>query len=240
MKVFERHATLAGSQIINYRISPDEKWLVVIGISANPAAGQPGQNGFKVKGSMQLYSLERGVSQAIEGHAAAFASIRQEGASQPSKVFAFAVRQANGAKVCLLKRPAMSRRQVELIFQLHIVEIGHQAPNPPFTKKAVDIFFPPEAVNDFPVAMQVSSKHGIIYLVTKFGFIHLYEIETGTCIYMNRISGETIFTTAELEDAHGIIGVNKKGQVLSVSVDEQTIVPYIQRELHEYLLCSKP
>lgn len=28
--------------------------------------------------------------------------------------------------------------------------------NTPFTKKAVDVFFPPEAQNDFPVAMQVS------------------------------------------------------------------------------------
>jgi clathrin heavy chain len=78
--------------------------------------------------------------------------------------------------------------------------------------------------------MQVSQKHGIVYLVTKFGFIHLYELETGACIYMNRISGETIFTTAEYELLSGIIGVNRKGQVLSVSVDEDTIVPYIQRE----------
>jgi clathrin heavy chain len=73
--------------------------LVVVGISANPQAGQPGQNGFKVKGSMQLYSVERGVSQPIEGHAAAFATIKQEGATVASKVFAFAARQANGAKV---------------------------------------------------------------------------------------------------------------------------------------------
>jgi len=27
--------------------------------------------------------------------------------------------------------------------------------NQPFAKKAVDVFFPPEAQNDFPVAMQV-------------------------------------------------------------------------------------
>jgi clathrin heavy chain len=30
------------------------------------------------------------------------------------------------------------------------------AGNQPFPKKAVDVFFPPEAQNDFPVAMQVS------------------------------------------------------------------------------------
>lgn len=35
------------------------------------------------------------------------------------------------------------------------------------------------------------------------------------CIYMNRISAETIFVTAPHEATSGIIGVNKKGQVRS-------------------------
>jgi hypothetical protein len=61
--------------------------------------------------------------------------------------------------------------------------------------------------------MQVSEKFDVIYLITKFGYIHLYDIETGTCIYMNRISGETIFVTAVHEPSSGIIGVNRKGQV---------------------------
>ena len=80
--------------------------------------------------------------------------------------------------------------------------------------------------------MQVSKKHGIIYLVTKYGFIHLYDLESGACVYMNRISGETMFVTAEHEATNGIIGVNKKGQVLSVNVDEQTIIPYILNTLN--------
>jgi clathrin heavy chain len=111
--------------------------------------------------------------------------------------------------------------------KLHIVEIDHQASDPVFTKKQIDVFFPPEATNDFPVAMQVSKRHGIVYLVTKYGFIHLYDLESGACLYINRISGETIFVTAEHEASHGLIGVNKKGQVLSVDVDEQTIIPYL-------------
>ena len=56
---------------------------------------------------------------------------------------------------------------------------------------------------------------------------------------MNRISGETIFVTAEHEVANGVIGVNKKGQVLSVSVDEQTIVPYILSTLNNTELAFK-
>lgn len=215
-KIFERHPTLVGAQIINYRASADEKWLVLVGISGNTA----NPSAFKIKGAMQLYSRERNVSQPIEGHAAAFAEVKLAGNQHPTKLFSFSVRTGTGAK-------------------LHIVEIDHQAPDQPFTKKQIDVYFPPEATNDFPVAMQVSKKHGIVYLVTKYGFIHLYDLESGACIYMNRISGETIFVTAEHEASHGILGVNKKGQVLSVDVDEQTIIPYILTTLNNTDLAFK-
>lgn len=46
----------------------------------------------------------------------------------------------------------------------------------------------------------------MIYLITKYGYIHMYDIETGTCIYMNRISSDTIFVTAPHEATGGIIG----------------------------------
>ncbi|KAJ9249588.1 hypothetical protein DTO207G8_6562 [Paecilomyces variotii] len=199
VKIFERLPNLNGCQIINYRVNDDEKWMVVVGIS---------QQQGRVVGSMQLFSRERGISQFIEGHAAAFATINVEGSPLPHKLFTFAVRTPTGAK-------------------LQIAEIDHQEPNPRFQKKAVEVFFPTEAVNDFPVAMQVSRKYDIVYLVTKYGFIHLYDLETGTCIFMNRISSETIFTTAPDSDSAGLVGVNRKGQVLSVSVDENTIIPYL-------------
>ncbi|CAI9724433.1 clathrin heavy chain 1 isoform X2 [Octopus vulgaris] len=162
---------------------------------------------------MQLYSMERKVSQPIEGHAAAFAQFKMDGNQALSTLFCFAVRGAQGGK-------------------LHIIEVG-QPPqgNSPFTKKAVDVFFPPEAQNDFPVAMQTSNKHNVIFLITKYGYIHLYDIETATCIYMNRISGDTIFVTAPHEPTNGIIGVNRKGQVLSVSIEEDNVVQYITTTL---------
>ncbi|XP_014667188.1 PREDICTED: clathrin heavy chain 1-like isoform X2 [Priapulus caudatus] len=204
VKMFDRHSSLAGCQIINYRTDSKQQWLLVIGISAQ-------QN--RVQGAMQLYSVERKVSQPIEGHAAAFAQFKMEGNAQESTLFTFAVRGAAGGK-------------------LHIIEVG-SAPtgNTPFQKKTVDVFFPPEAQNDFPVAMQVSQKYDVIFLVTKYGYIHLYDLELGTCIYTNRISGETIFVTAPHDATSGIIGVNRKGQVLSVSVDEDTIVPYVTNVL---------
>ncbi|KAG0326315.1 hypothetical protein BGZ99_009753 [Dissophora globulifera] len=210
-KVFDRHASLSGNQIINYRVNSDEKWMLLVGISSQ---------GGRVVGAMQLYSKDRGVSQPIEGHAAAFADLKLDGGNSPTKLFAFAVRSATGAK-------------------LHIVEVDHKEGNPAYPKKAVDVYFPPEASGDFPVSMQISQKYGVIFLVTKFGFIHLYDLETGTCIYMNRISGETIFVTAEHEATSGVIGVNRKGQVLSVSVDENNLVPYIVQTLGNSELALK-
>lgn len=94
-KIFDRHPTLSGCQIINYRVTDDEKWMVLIGISGNST----NPSAFKVKGSMQLYSKERAVSQPIEGHAAAFATLKIDGNPNPTKLFTFAVRTATGAKV---------------------------------------------------------------------------------------------------------------------------------------------
>lgn len=173
--------------------------MVVVGISSQ---------GGRVVGAMQLYSKDRGISQAIEGHAAGFGSLRLEGAPQDTKLFSFAVRSATGAK-------------------LHIVEVDHPESNPVFPKKAVDIFFPPEATNDFPVALQISQKYGVIFMVTKYGFIHLYDLESGSSIYMNRISSETIFTSCADNDSSGLVGINRKGQVLFVTVDDTTIIPYL-------------
>ncbi|KAL9112388.1 MAG: hypothetical protein Q9227_003230 [Pyrenula ochraceoflavens] len=199
VKMFDRNPNLSGCQIINYRVNDDEKWMVVVGIS---------QQQGRVQGAMQLYSRDRGISQNIEGHAAAFGNLKVDGQPAEYKLFSFAVRTPTAAK-------------------LHIVEIDPDQANQRYQKKAVDLYFPAEATNDFPVAMQISKRYAVIYMVTKYGFIHLYDLETGTCIFVNRISSETIFVTAPDSESQGIVGINRKGQVLSVNIDENTVIPYL-------------
>jgi len=215
-KMFDRHASLNDTQVINYKTNADEKWCVLIGIKS-----EAGTN--RIVGAMQLFSVEKNVSQPIEGHAAAFAQFTTDGATTPSTLFTFAVKGAQGSK-------------------LHVIEVapGQRAPGAaPFQKKQADVYFPPEAANDFPVAMQVSAKHGVIFMVTKFGYCHVHDLESGTMIYMNRISSETIFVTADHASTGGLIGVNRKGQVLSVSLNEQTVVPYIVSQLKNFQLALR-
>ena len=53
----------------------------------------------RVVGAMQLYSVDRKVSQPIEGHAAAFGEFKVEGNTTASTLFCFAVRSQAGGKV---------------------------------------------------------------------------------------------------------------------------------------------
>ncbi|EEB07199.1 clathrin heavy chain Chc1 [Schizosaccharomyces japonicus yFS275] len=209
-KVFDRHSSLNGSQIISYKSNYNEKWFTLIGIS-------PRDN--RIVGNMQLFSQDRQVSQPLECHASAFGVIRPEGYANDVQVLAFANRIPNGAK-------------------LSVVEIDRKPGQPAFTTKTVDVFFPPEAVNDFPVGMQVGPRYGVVYVITKYGFIHVYDLEEAKCIFMNRISGEGVFVTAPDEETDGVIAVNRKGQVFSVSVNPDTVIPYIISKLNDPTLAS--
>mmetsp|Transcript_13917 Transcript_13917/g.39575 ORF Transcript_13917/g.39575 Transcript_13917/m.39575 type:complete len:1722 (+) Transcript_13917:173-5338(+) len=205
-KQFARHTNLTGCQIINYRVSKDQKWCVLIGISQ--------REGGRIGGSIQLYSAEAKKDQFIEGHAAAFATYQVEGADAPSTLICLASRTASASK-------------------LLVTEVGKPER---FQRKATDIYYPPDTQGDFPVAMQVSDKYKIVYMVTKLGYLHVFDLPSATTIYMNRISTDTIFVTAPHDATSGIMGVNRRGQVLSVTVDEENIIPYITNTLKNFRL----
>lgn len=206
-KVFERHASLASSQIISYKASPDLKWLALVGIY---------QKDNKVAGAMQLHSVEKNVSQALEAHAAAFGTTKVDG--KDSTLLAFTKRTATESK-------------------LYIIEVPPE--NSKYPKKAVELFFPPEADADFPVAMHITDKYNIVFVVTKFGFLHLFDLDTGTLIYRNRISSDTIFVTTGHKQTGGLMGIDRKGRVLLVAIDDNNIVPYITNSLSNYELAIK-
>ena len=79
----------------------------------------------------------------------------------------------------------------------------------------------------------MGEKYQIVYLVTKHGYVHLYDIESAKCLYTRRVSDETIFVTAPTKVQHGFMGINRKGQVVSIGVNEQTLVPYITSHLKD-------
>lgn len=213
-KVFDRHASLASAQIINYRADPSEEWLVLVGIS-NAGEG-------RVAGNMQLYSTAKKISQAIEGHAACFATMNLDG--YPTTLFTFASKTAAG------------------VSRLHIIEVNADkkpAGAPRFGKKMEDIYYPPEMTGDFPIALQASSKYSIAYLITKMGYVHLYDLESGGALYMNRVSDTTMFVTAPQTSTGGVMGISRAGKVLAVNVVPEAIVPYVMNKLSDVELATR-
>ncbi|GBG80598.1 hypothetical protein CBR_g31057 [Chara braunii] len=211
VKVFERHASLNGNQIINYRIDPTEKWCVLIGI----APGSP-ERPQLVKGNLQLYSVDQQRSQPLQAHAAVFAPFKSPASEVPSVLIAFATKTIDGG---------------QLTSKLHVIELGAQPGKGTFQKKQADLFFPPDFADDFPVAMQVSQKYSLIYVVTKLGLLFVYDLETATAVYRNRISPDPIFLTTDAPQVGGFYAVNRRGQVLLATVNEQTIIPFVSSQL---------
>ncbi|TQD83381.1 hypothetical protein C1H46_031091 [Malus baccata] len=211
-QVFERTANLANNQIINYRCDPSEKWLVLIGIA--PGAPERPQ---LVKGNLQLFSVDQQRSQALEAHAASFAQYKVPGNENPSTLISFATKTLNAGQITS---------------KLHVIELGAQPGKPSFTKKQADLFFPPDFNDDFPVAMQMSHKYSLIYVITKLGLLFVYDLETASAVYRNRISPDPIFLTTEASSVGGFYAVNRRGQVLLATINEQTIVPFVSGQLN--------
>lgn len=200
-KLTDKHSSLQSCQMINLVANKSLTWFAATGIA---------QEDGRIVGHIQLYSKKRNISQAIEGHVCRFAQLKLEGSSVETQIFVCGNRTATGG-------------------QMHLIEIDHAEGAPEFHKKTVDIFFPADATNDFPVSCQVSEKYGIVYLLTKYGFIHLYELESGANLFVNRISADPIFTVAPHKE--GVVAINRSGQVLAVEVATDKIVPYILTKL---------
>jgi hypothetical protein len=76
-------------------------------------------------------------------------------------------------------------------------------------KRNAELFFPAEFADDFPVSLQISERFGLVYVVTKLGLLFVYDLETATAVYRNRISPDPIFLAAPSDSTGGIFAINR-------------------------------
>jgi clathrin heavy chain len=239
VKKFDRHPTLAQSQIINYKASADGKWCLLNGI----AGGADG-----ITGQLQLYSVERNVSQPVPAHAGTFATIEADQAD----LFAFADKAGAGGsvRVCAACLHALSRAQlpafivgspVVLSAQIKVSKIGGAGDAMAPVQAAYQ--YPQQAAaaaaTDFPVAMTASTKYDVLFMLTKMGFIFVVDTKTGATIFSNQVSAQPVFIAAAHECTGGIAFVNQGGQVLSVTLDEDNVIEYIATRLRNIEVAAR-
>lgn len=60
---------------------------------------------------------------------------------------------------------------------------------------------------------QVSPDIGLLFLITKYGYLYLCDLESCACLCSTRISTSIIFSSTLNSTTHGILGVTRSGQV---------------------------
>ena len=68
-------------------------------------------------------------------------------------------------------------------------------------------------------------------MITKLGLLFVYDLETAAAVYRNRISPDPIFLTAEASSVGGFYAINRRGQVLLATVNEQTIISFVSGQV---------
>lgn len=186
----------------------NEKWCSLFGIST-PDGGKT------ILGHIQLFLIEGAKQQLLEGHCSCFGEAPIHADDYNSSLFCF-----------------FERKSTDPTPRIHITEIGAPPPGASKFKKQADFPIDPSLPADFPVYMQVSSRYGLLYAVTKFGFLYAYELSSASPLFRVRISEQAIFVGAKNSKTDGIIAINKGGAVITSDIDPSAYIPHILRSTH--------
>lgn len=92
------------------------------------------------------------------------------------------------------------------------MEIGNPSPaTAPKFKRSVEIQMPPDVQNDFPVLMQAVERFGVVFVVTKFSYLYIYEISNSVLLYRQKLTDSLIFVSTKSLSETGMVCVSKAG-----------------------------
>ena len=169
-------------------------------------------------GALQLYSSERGASQALNAPVGCFACITPEGRSDPANLFAFVlVKDGEGPK-------------------LNIIEVGRAKDAPGAAFRLSDITLPAaaDAAGDFPTAMQASNSQGLLYIFTRMGYVFVFDIQSGAAVFRAKAADAPIFAAAPHEGSGGVLALTAKtGTLLLTTLDNSNVVNYVSNTLRK-------
>jgi clathrin heavy chain len=77
--------------------------------------------------------------------------------------------------------------------------------------KSSELVLAPEAQGDFPILMQCSERFGILFIITKMGYLFIYEIMNAVLLFRQRITDSLIFVSTKNPTSDGVICINKAG-----------------------------
>lgn len=87
--------------------------------------------------------------------------------------------------------------------------------------------------DDFAVSMVADNKHGVLFILTKNGYLLLYEIQEKRRIFARRVSQQSLFSAVTHDETGGIVTIDQNGRVMLFHIDEENLLSYIADSLHD-------
>ncbi|KAK3084072.1 hypothetical protein FSP39_007725 [Pinctada imbricata] len=189
------------SEIISYKADPSLKWLALTGLTPEVTyvilyfynAMED-----RITGITQLYNVDEDITQCIGAHTVCFSEYHYADNPMPSTV------------MCAASRDALDHGKV------HVIELGpyKQGNFAPRNNYDVLQYFDDVERFDFPVSLHVSREYGLLFLITKYGFLYLCDMETAACLCCTRISRSIVFASTLNTETQGVLGITRAGQDL--------------------------
>ena len=73
----------------------------------------------------------------------------------------------------------------------------------------------------------VPERYGLLYILTKMGFVYIYEIVSGGMVYKTRISHKAVLLATRNYTNDGLMAVDKAGVVYGMTIDDNALMPYL-------------
>lgn len=212
--VFNRHIRLRDTAIVNYIVDATFKWYALLGLLVEDD---------RICGITQIHSVEHDLSQPIEAHAVTFCSYTLPGNQHPSTLLVAVVRETSNQG------------------KIHIIELGPHAPgNQAPTRRLGDLVFEDDWEKyDFPVSVQVSITLGLVFIITKYGQLHLCDLESGQFLSKTRVCADILFVATISSDGMGVLTISRNGQVILISVKAAIIASYVRHSLQRPLIAER-
>ncbi|XP_013398554.1 clathrin heavy chain 1 [Lingula anatina] len=214
-EVFKLDIRMSNCQIVSYKTDASFRWHAMTALNVEENS---------ISGVTQFFCRELCASQCVSAHAVCFAQYTLDDNPYPSTV------------LCLA-----SRQDCTLNGKIHVLELGPHTPgNYAPTSHSTDITFIEEYNKyDFPVSLQVSECHGLLYILTKYGHLYLCSMSNAACLFSMAISSHVLFSTAFNSASEGVLAINRAGQVLSICANRDSLIRHVRHALHKPKLAEK-
>lgn len=211
-RVFRISDRLFECQITSYKSSQDGKWFSLTGLTSSSCDTVSNDSEVKtIDGVTQIFSTEYDLSNVIEAHVVNFTRHSFSNNTIASNVL------ITGKKISNFSG------------KLSVIELGPQkAGNHPIvTRSESSIWSRPD---DFPIGIITVNSLQFIFVVSKFGSLYVYDLETCVAIIENhRISPDIIFHAVPETDSDGILCFARNGQVLQIFLQLDLLLLYLSQ-----------